>query len=448
MECLCMSCLLSVLPGVAGAPEPPPVSVEGDFTVRVGPGEIEVDGRVVKVAEPVVLEIAPADSRTVTDERYGKLPVFDPEAAPWIKGAKLRGVQTLETTAADMLDPESVRLKAGPGDAEVFEADKDYGIDLRWGTFGRLEGGAIGAEQPVYADYRHGVCRIDSIILDAAGAVSLAPGTPHVNVPRPPELAAGRQRIANIWVPGRLAKLAEANLFPILADAFPQTVPEGPTAAERLLAKTMAKLRSGEKLTVMAWGDSVTVGTFVPDWEQNRWQAQFAARLREAFPEADIELVTVAWGAQNSRSFLDEPPGSQYNYQEQVLDRKPDLIVSEFVNDAYLTPEGVEELYGKLLADFRGIGAEWIILTPHYVRPEWMGLTSERDCDDDPRPYVAGLREFAERHSVALADASPRWGHLWRQGIPYTTLLLNAINHQDERGMKLFADALMALFPR
>ena len=48
---------------------------------------------------------------------------------------------------------------------------------------------------------------------------------------------------------------------------------------------------------------------------------------------------------------------------------------------------------------------------------------------------------------MALADASRRYGRLWRQGIPYSTLLLNSINHPDARGMKLFADALMELFP-
>ena len=76
-----------------------------------------------------------------------------------------------------------------------------------------------------------------------------------------------------------------------------------------------------------------------------------------------------------------------------------------------------------------------------------MGLTREREVDDDPRPYVAGLREFAARNGVALADASRRYGRLWRQGIPYSTLLLNSVNHPDARGMKLFADALMQLFP-
>ena len=93
------------------------------------------------------------------------------------------------------------------------------------------------------------------------------------------------------------------------------------------------------------------------------------------------------------------------------------------------------------------IGAEWIILTPHYVRPDWMGLTRERDIDDDPRPYVKGLRAFSEKHGVALADASLRYGRLWRQGIPYSALMLNSINHPDARGMSLFADALMELFP-
>jgi hypothetical protein len=126
---------------------------------------------------------------------------------------------------------------------------------------------------------------------------------------------------------------------------------------------------------------------------------------------------------------------------------KPDLIVSEFVNDAGLNPQQVEERYSQLLADFKAIGAEWIILTPHYVRPDWMGLSSQRDIDNDPRPYVAGLRQFATKHSVALADASLRYGRLWRQGIPYNTLMLNGINHPNPQGMTLFADSLMALFP-
>jgi hypothetical protein len=53
----------------------------------------------------------------------------------------------------------------------------------------------------------------------------------------------------------------------------------------------------------------------------------------------------------------------------------------------------------------------------------------------------------APQHQIALADASRRYGRLWRQGIPYSSLMLNSINHPDARGMKIFADALMELFP-
>jgi lysophospholipase L1-like esterase len=198
---------------------------------------------------------------------------------------------------------------------------------------------------------------------------------------------------------------------------------------------------------ILAWGDSVTDGAYLPERQAQRWQEQFASRLRERFPKAKIEVITQAWGGRNTGSYLAEPPGSPHNYRETVLGVKPDLIVSEFVNDAALKPPQVEERYAKLFADFKEIGAEWIILSPHYVRPDWMNLTTEREIDNDPRPYVEGLRQFAAKHDVALADASLRYGRLWRQGIPYNTLMLNAINHPDVRGMRLFADALMALFP-
>lgn len=76
-----------------------------------------------------------------------------------------------------------------------------------------------------------------------------------------------------------------------------------------------------------------------------------------------------------------------------------------------------------------------------------MGLTRKREVDVGPRPYAIGLRQFRQKHRVALADASRRYGRLWQQGIPYSKLMLNSINHPDTQGMAIFADALMQLFP-
>lgn len=432
--------LALILSPAAQAANPASFSLAADWEVRVSVDEPRLMSATIRVNPPALV--------TVTAERHAALPLFNPAAGGWVRGAQLQGVRAQETTTPGLLDADSFILCDGPKpDASVFQRGKDYELDLAWGTFGRTTNGTIRPDQTVFASYRHGQLRLDAVVLTREGRIVLRQGEARAAAPTPPMIEQGERHLGNIWLPGRITKLATENLFPILEPAYPEPLKAKPSPAERWLPKTMKKLQSGERLRLLAWGDSVTVGTYVPDWEHNRWQEQFVARVRQRFPKADIELVTEAWGGRNTGSYLSEPPGSPHNYREKVLGAKPDLIVSEFVNDAGLSPQQVEERYGKLRADFGEIGAEWIILTPHYVRPDWMGLRGEREIDDDPRPYVAGLRQFATRHDVPLADASRRYGRLWRQGIPYSTLMLNSINHPDARGMKIFADALMELFP-
>jgi len=420
------------------------------------PIELEVAGGwLVRVSSPkavppleAVLEVQPPQLVAVSDERHEALPMFNPNTGGWLKGARLRGVVAQETTTPFLLEPESLVVRLEPGaNAASLTRGVDYEADLDWGTFGRLPSGRLREGQPVYAGYRYAPLRLDAVVLTTDRKIELRRGEPRAAAPRLPALQAGERLLGTIWLPGRVPKLRGEHLFPVLEEAYPEPPKPKPTIAERWLPHTMARLRTGESLRVLAWGDSVTDGSFLPDPAHERWQEQFVARLRERFPHARIELVTEAWGGRNTGSYLAEPPGSPHNYREKVLGAKPDLVVSEFVNDAGLTPDQVGERYGQLLADFRALGAEWIILTPHYVRPDWMGLSRERDIDDDPRPYVAGLRQFAMERGVALADAAKRYGRLWRQGLPYTALMLNSINHPDARGMRIFADALMELFP-
>ena len=436
--------LLTGISAFAAEEAPPVLKLTGDWQVQV---TLPASGSVPKELI-ATLNVSPPTLVVVRAEKYDRLPPFNPDTAGWVKGVPLVGLRTQETTSRGLLDPSSLQVRVGSHpDAQLWELGKDYAADLDWATVGRLPGGRIAENMPVYVDYRHALLRIDSIVLTRAGQIVLREGTPQAATPQPPSLAGGDRRLANVFLPGRIARLEPLHLLPILETGYPESPKASPSVAELKLPKTMKILREGGSLRILAWGDSVTDGGYLPDAEHNRWQAQFATRLREQFPRAKIELVSQGWGGRNSASFLAEPAGSPHNYQENVLGAKPDLIVSEFVNDAGLSPDQVEEQYGRFLADFTAIGAEWIVLTPHYVRPDWMGLNGERDIDADPRPYVAGLRQFAARHPVALADASLRWGRLWRQGIPYSTLLSNAINHPNPDGMKLFADSLMALFP-
>ncbi|MGZ4961052.1 MAG: SGNH/GDSL hydrolase family protein [Limisphaerales bacterium] len=422
------------------------LKLSGDWQVEV----TATQPRFLRSAETLSanLTISPSAEREAQFERYDSLPIFQPTVPVWAgEGTVLRGLRTCETASDGMLVADSLRVYTNFDATPVaLQAGKDYGADLRWSAIGRLSNGSIQAGQPVFASYRFYQSRLDAVVQTGKNNILIREGIPTNTTAMLPPLEKGDKLLATIWIPGRTTKLTAENVFPILETKYPEPPKSHPSQAELRIPKSLNKLRRGEPIRILAWGDSVTDAGYLPHPETDRWQAQFVTRLRARFPKARIELISEAWGGRTTGSYLAEPPGSLHNYKEKVLGAKPDLIVSEFVNDAGLSPAQVREVYGKLLTDFQSIGAEWIILTPHYVRPDWMGLTRLRDIDNDPRPYVAGLRQFAAENPVGLADASKRWGRLWRQGIPYTTLFINSINHPDARGMAMFADSLMELF--
>jgi lysophospholipase L1-like esterase len=395
-------------------------------------------------AREATLAVPPPERVQVRDEYYPGLQEYNPRAGGYARGTGLLGVKADNCTTRFALAPDSLTVKLARPPQTLLQPGRDFQLEPEWGTVGRLPGGRLTEQEPVLCSYQHTRQRLDSIVQTADGELVLRPGAPHVCMPVPPDLQPRERRLANVFLDVTTAALADDLVFPILEQAFPEPPRLSPTLAEQRLPRTMARLASGGSLRVLAWGDSVTKGSFVA--EQDRWQRQFVRRLEQLFPSAAIELCTEAWDGRTTAAYLNEPPGSIHNYQEKVLDRKPDLIISEFVNDASADPEAIRTRYERFLRDFTAIGAEWIIITPHYVRPDWMGLTSQKQIDEDPRPYVHTVRELAARNQIALADASRRYGRLWRQGIPYNTLMTNAINHPNAFGMKLFADALVALF--
>ena len=418
---------LAILPAIAQPPAT--LTLAGDWLVRVA-----LPGRPAET-----LSVFPSPLLQVTNEPYSNLPLFNPKAGGWVRGAQLNPLKAQETTSRYLLDPTSFALSDG---TQLLTPGTDYEIDLEWGTFGRLPNSRIQPNQTVYATYRHAQMRLDAVVQTANGAIVIRTGEPRAAAPAQPAIQPSERHLGNIYLPVYLKKLAPDHLFPVLETKYPET----PVAPTPTITRNKKRLENGEKLRILAWGDSVTDASYLPNKPADRWQEQFVTRLRQKYPEATIELLTQAWGGRNTASYLAEPPGSPKNYQETVLALKPDVVISEFVNDAGSKPEVIAQRYTKLESDFKAIQAEWIILTPHYTRPDWMNLTRERDIDDDPRPYVKAVRQFAATHDVALADASLRWGRLWRQGIPHNTLLLNAINHPNAHGMRLFADALMTLF--
>jgi lysophospholipase L1-like esterase len=384
----------------------------------------------VLAAEPE-LRVPPAERRCVTGETVTLTKVVP---RSWSRGAVLPALAYYtqgKVPAPDAFDPKSLVVRQGE---RVLELGKDHLVDPAWGTLGLTADSPLAGTFSV--DYCYSLRRVDAVVREG-GRERVIPGIPALTDPAPPVVTRGARHVANLYVPyfhdGRAA------------ERWPVSRAAAKTAsAKGLVPKTVAKLRRGDPVKIVSWGDSVTTGADVS--REESYTAVFERMLQAKFPQSRVTVEPVAVGGSHSRQWLypDKYPGDRESRWERVLAAKPDLVTIEFVNDAGLSPEGVREVYGDILNRLRAIGSEVILITPHFTMMSMMKFATLRDAEQ--RPYVLALREFARENRIALADASARWEHLWREGIPYVTLLRNGINHPDPRGHRLFAEELMKCF--
>ena len=154
-----------------------PAEVPAELKIT-GDWEVTVSVREPQVVE-AVLKLAPPEMLAVSAEKYDALPLFNPRAGGWVKGAQLRALRAQETTTPYLLEPESLVVRAGAGaDAEAFRRGEDYEADLNWGTLGRLAKGRIKEGQSVFVSYRHALLRLDAVVLGRDGRIVVRRGEP------------------------------------------------------------------------------------------------------------------------------------------------------------------------------------------------------------------------------------------------------------------------------
>src|SRR5690606_18362932 len=110
-------------------------------------------------------------------------------------------------------------------------------------------------------------------------------------------------------------------------------LPNEMTSNSKTVANALEKLRAGKQVTIVTWGDSVTVGgdTSKPELA---YANLFITRLRERFPTADIKHINAGIGGTNTDGRLPA-------LDQEVLSHKPDLVTIEFVNDMSIPVENV-----------------------------------------------------------------------------------------------------------
>ena len=441
-----MRTVLQILAVVAFLPVSPApggeIIAERD-SVTISPGTYQVGNRLVTVTERATLRVEAAPILTVSNEPL-KLSVDMPVG--WAKGTRLRACNARDVNACGSFVPGSLEIRRSSG-GELLVEGKDYLVDTDWGHVGLGPKSSVTDQLAVFASYRYSLLRVDTLQVSADGKASLKQGEPHISAPVPPEADMDCVAIAHLFVNYRTTEVNADAIYPIQ-----ETAAQAATAtALGRIPKTLAKLRSGQPVTIVCWGDSVTAGGNASQ-PALRYVDVFAAGLRSRFPNSTIDVQNISLGGSGSRQWLHP---DQHSYRglagsespaqfDRILRAKPDLVSIEFVNDAGMTPEKVEETYGEILKRLEPTGAEVILITPHFTMWRMMGFHSMREAEK--RPYVIALREFAQKHNVGLADAAARWQHLALEGIPYLTLLHNTINHPDDRGHRLFAEELWKCF--
>ncbi len=419
------------LPGIA------PFAIEGD-TLIVPAGVYRLGGgREVRVTTAGRLAITPVDVVTVRDE---ELQLSPDKPGGFFTGTKLAGTRAANLGAFRSLLEDSVALRDAAG--RPLRRGADFLVSAPFALLGLGPQARVTPADQVYATYAHYRQRIDLVAVDARGAPFLVPGVPHVAAPAVPPAPPGATAIATVYRPFGARTLDAAHVFPITA-----TAREAATATTRgRVPKTLAKLRRGEPVTVVCWGDSITVGADVEPHEA--WANRLRTALAARFPRARLTHRNHSIGGSKSAQWLHngEFPGlpkkdPAHCRFELILAGKPDLVVMEFLNDITFGEEVLERTYQAIHDAFAARGIEWILVTPSQKIPSDFNLAEMKD--GQPRVLDAFLRRFADRHGYALADAAARWKHLHREGIPYFSLFANAYNHPNAFGHGLFIEEIL-----
>ena len=406
------------------------VTVDGDpgtRTLRIAAGAYAVGGKTVTVARTQTARVAPPARVRMEGE----------PARLWREAPDWTG-RTLLSASVSPVEPRVRRpesLVAGSVavrsavDGTLLREGVDYALNMYWSALFLPEGAERTPGTPVAVDYESWLQRVDLLQVDAEGEARVKTGAPAAVLARPPAPDAGWAALAHIYTPARGEPLAEAHIYPLAADEGDWRSRLFIEGGERL-AGLRGKMAAGLPTTLVAWGDSVTEGSTASSPE-NTFVRRVETALRERFGNPGIRFVNAGVGGATTISRVNA-------FEDEALAHRPDALVIEFVNDVAADPGDRESAWRRAFASARAAnpGIAIVVLTPTLLAPSWM-----KNYD----AATAWMRDFARANGAALADASRTWKCLADIGIPYETLLTNAINHPDDTGHAIFAETLLRL---
>ncbi len=202
-----------------------------------------------------------------------------------------------------------------------------------------------------------------------------------------------------------------------------------------MLPRTQAKLRAGEALRIVAYGDSITAGGDASTPKLIFWE-RWADALRQKYPRATITTTNGATGGDATVQGL-------ARLSEKVIAQKPDLVLIGFgMNDhnrnCVAVPAFMENLR-KLVDRVRGeSGAEVVLFSAFPPNPKW------HFGSHNMAAYAAATETVAREKACAFADVYGLWLKLNQRKQP-EDVLGNNINHPNDYGHWIYLQAFQGL---
>ena len=420
----------SMTPSILEAGPPDLIELASPTSIKVVAGSYRVQGCSVTIAKTTTLEIAPA-ARTVIRSEQHILSEETPEA--YAKGTALRatlGPIDKELRLPGAIVSDSVRVSdSGSTESFVYQEGVDYHLDRFWGGICRLPDGRIPAGQTVSIDYDVWLQQIDLLQLHPDGYLAIKSGKATPVCPPFPSADAEYIALAHIYKPYGTLGISKGNLYRLPKDQA--TWRDHVRVSGRSHLQTVhRKLRAGEDVTIVCWGDSVTAGCSASTPTAS-YVGSLKRELTALYPKARINIVNAGIGATDTSSRLPA-------FRADVLAHRPDLITVEFVNDVWLPIEAVRVNWRRFITEARTDNSkiEFIVLSPAYMMASWMGQF---------QTFVDELFAAASECGAAVGDTANIWQNLPAVGIPYEALLSNLINHPNDLGHEFFAETLLTL---
>ncbi len=208
---------------------------------------------------------------------------------------------------------------------------------------------------------------------------------------------------------------------------------EDPSVGDRskYTRRTVSDLEGGGNVTIVAFGDSITAGFAVRRGFTVFWKEM----LQKKYPDATIKLINAG---DSGNTTIDGLARLDWD----VLAYEPDLVTINFgINDAALgigLDDFLLNLRQMIMRIRAGPASEILLLSSQPL--EAPGF------DKAVLKYYSAIIEIAEAEDVGFVDVFAAWMERVNQGTPLSSFILEGLDHPNEEGYKIIAEALMKFF--